>query len=129
MRLSTTPAHTGRSWRISHHAVATAAATHAPGWPTITPNATGKTPSSSARCAARANLAPGASRYQVQTRAASSNTVHTTRAASNGRTSRGVTSQASGGGEMNGCGLKPAPLAWLVTPLLVLPFEAALVVW
>ncbi len=109
MRLSATPAHPGRSFRSSHQDVATAAATSAPGWPTMIPNATGKTPSSSARCAARTIRPGGASRYQVQPSAASSSNVQTTSAGANERTSSGVTSQANGGGEMNGCGLNPVP--------------------
>ena len=104
------------SRRINHHAVATAAATSAPGWPTITPKATGKTPSSSARWAAFASPPPGASRYQVQTSAASSSTVQRTRADRERQHQRTAsTSQTSGGGEMKGCGLKPAPRLSIAT--------------
>src|SRR6266446_2689287 len=43
--LSTSPATTGRSCSANHQQAATAATTRATGWPTITPKATGKTPS------------------------------------------------------------------------------------
>src|SRR5207244_13234297 len=104
-----TPAASGRSARISHHAVATAAATRAPGCPTITPNAAGKTPTHSSRCAVRAKPSPGARRYQVHSKAAISSALQMTRAEVTGSDVSGVTSHAKGGGDMNGWTLNSEP--------------------
>ncbi|HEV2413833.1 MAG TPA: hypothetical protein VGX27_03435 [Candidatus Dormibacteraeota bacterium] len=63
----------------------------------------GNRPANSARCATRVNHGPGANSLHASSTATSSSAPHTKMAAWKGMASKGVASQASGGGLMNGC--------------------------